>query len=86
MKFCSGISKFQNKLKSARFFVMAFMNEIYHFKKIFRDIEKATKKCVHLNGTIEYIYIYTYIYNGILVVGEFDSLIVSPELCGIKLW
>ena len=37
---------------------MGFMNEIYHFNKIFRDIEKATKKCVHLNGAIEYIYIY----------------------------
>ena len=37
---------------------MAFMNEIYHIKKIFRDIEKPTKKCVHLNGAIEYIYIY----------------------------
>ena len=34
------------------------MNEMYHFKKIFRDIEKATKKGVHLNGAIEYIYIY----------------------------
>ena len=33
---------------------MAFLNEIHHFKKIFRDIEKATKKCVHLNGTIEF--------------------------------
>ena len=32
---------------------MAFMNEIYHFNKIFRDIEKGTKKCVHLNGAIE---------------------------------
>ena len=33
---------------------MAFMNVIYHFKKIFRDIEKATKKSVHLNGAIEF--------------------------------
>ena len=33
---------------------MAFMNEIYKFKKIFRDIEKATKKWVHLNGANEY--------------------------------
>ena len=56
---------------------MVFMNEIYHFKKIFWDIEKATKKCVHLNGAIEFnktcltngiftkychIYIYIYIY------------------------
>ena len=30
------------------------MNEIYHFKKIFRDIEKATKKCVHLKVAIEF--------------------------------
>ena len=36
---------------------MAFMNEIYHFKKIFRNIEKATKKCGHLNGAIENIFI-----------------------------
>ena len=36
---------------------MAFINEIYRYKKIFRDIEKATKKCVHLKGAIEYIYI-----------------------------
>ena len=33
---------------------MAFMNEIYHFKNIFKDIEKATKKCVHLNGAIDF--------------------------------
>ena len=33
---------------------MAFMKEIYHFKKIFREIEKATKQCVYLNGAIEY--------------------------------
>ena len=33
---------------------MAFINEIYLYKKIFRDIEKATKKCVHLNGAIEF--------------------------------
>ena len=39
---------------------MAFINEIYLCKKIFRDIEKATKKCVHLNGAIEYIHIYQY--------------------------
>ena len=32
---------------------MAFMNEIYNFKNIFRDVEKATKKCVHLNSAIE---------------------------------
>ena len=37
---------------------MAFINEIYLYKKIFRDIEKATKKCVHLNRAIEYIYMY----------------------------
>ena len=37
---------------------MAFINEIYGYKKIFRDIEKATKKCVHLNGAIDYLYIY----------------------------
>ena len=30
------------------------MKEIYHFKKIFRDMEKATNKCVHLNGAIEF--------------------------------
>ena len=29
-------------------------------KIIFRDIEKATNKCVHLNGAIEYIYIYIF--------------------------
>ena len=39
---------------------MAFINEIYRYKKIFRDIEKASKKCVHLNGAIT-IYIYIYI-------------------------
>ena len=33
---------------------MAFINEIYHFKKILKDIEKATKKCVHVNGAIEF--------------------------------
>ena len=33
---------------------MTFMQEIYQFKKIFRDIEKATKKCVVLNGANEY--------------------------------
>ena len=32
---------------------MDFMNEIYHFKKRIRHIEKATKKCVRLNGAIE---------------------------------
>ena len=32
---------------------MAFINEIYHLKK-FRDIENAIKKCVHLNGAIEF--------------------------------
>ena len=39
---------------------MAFINEIYLYKKIFRDIEKATKKCVHLNlnGAIEVILYY----------------------------
>ena len=40
---------------------MAFINEIYRYKKIFRDIEKATKKCIQLNGATEYIYIYIYI-------------------------
>ena len=30
------------------------MTEIYHFKKIFKYIEKATKKCIHSNVTIEY--------------------------------
>ena len=33
---------------------MAFINEIYHFKKIFRNIEKNIKKCVHLNSAIEF--------------------------------
>ena len=33
---------------------MAFMNEIYRVKKIFRDIEKATKNCVHMNGAMEF--------------------------------
>ena len=33
---------------------MAFINETYLWKKIFRDIEKATKKCFHLNGAIEF--------------------------------
>ena len=33
---------------------MAFMNEIYHFKNIFKDIEKYTKKGVHLNGAIDF--------------------------------
>ena len=42
---------------------MAFINEIYHFKKIFRDIEKAIKNCVLLNGAIEFNK--TYLTNGI---------------------
>ena len=33
---------------------MAIIYEIYHFNKIFRNIEKATKKFVHLNGAIEF--------------------------------
>ena len=33
---------------------MAFINEIYHFKKIFRNIEKPIKKCVHLNSATEF--------------------------------
>ena len=36
---------------------MSFINEIHLYKKIFKDIEKANKKCVHLNGAIEYIYV-----------------------------
>ena len=40
------------------FYIMAFVNEIYHFKKIFRDIEKATRKYVHLNGASEQYIIY----------------------------
>ena len=36
---------------------MTFTKKIYQFKKIFRDIEKATKKCVRLNGAMKYIYI-----------------------------
>ena len=50
------------------------MNEIYHFQKIFRDIEKATKKCVHLKGAIELLllllllnYSYCYYYNYLLL-------------------
>ena len=56
---------------------MAFMNEIYLYKKIFRDIVKATKNWVHLNGAIEFNktcltnlifpkYCHTYIYIYIL--------------------
>ena len=30
------------------------MQEIFYFKKIFRDIETSTTKCVHLNGGIEF--------------------------------
>lgn len=30
------------------------MHEIFQFKKIFTDIEKATEKCVHLYGAIEF--------------------------------
>ena len=41
---------------------MAFMNEIYHFKKIFKDIEKATKKCVHFNCAIEFNFIVLFSY------------------------
>ena len=37
---------------------MTFMKEMYKFKKIFRDMEKATKKCVLMNGESEYIYKY----------------------------
>lgn len=33
---------------------MTFMQEINQFKKIIRETEKCTKKCVRLNGTIEY--------------------------------
>ena len=61
---------------------MALMQEIYQSKKIFLDIEKPTKKCVHrLNGAIEfnktcltngifpkYCHIYIYFYCIIVVV------------------
>ena len=40
---------------------MAFINEIVHFNKIFRNIEKATKKCVHLNIYIIKNPVYIYI-------------------------
>ena len=33
---------------------MAFIYEIYRYKKIFRDTEKATKKFVHLNGAMKF--------------------------------
>ena len=33
---------------------MTFMHEIYQSKEIFRDIEKTTKQCIHLNGAIEH--------------------------------
>ena len=32
---------------------MAFINEIYLYKKIFRDIENAAIKCVPLNSAIK---------------------------------
>ena len=35
------------------FLIMAFMHEMYQFNKIVRNIDKSTKKCVHLNGAIE---------------------------------
>ena len=44
------------------------MNEIYHFKKIFRDIEKATKMCVHLNGAIKYL-LYNFV---VLFIAKID--------------
>ena len=33
---------------------MAFIYDIYRYKKIFRDTEKATKKFVHLNGAMKF--------------------------------
>ena len=55
---------------------MSFFQQVYEFRKLFRDIEKITIKCVHLKCGIEYnqtlnngifpkycnMYIYTYIY------------------------
>ena len=75
---------------------MAFINEIYLYKKIFRDIEKATIKCVHLNGAIEfnktcltngmfpkyYIYIYVCVCVCVCVcVRERESVSVCVSVC-----
>ena len=49
---CSGFINNNNNNISNN---MTFMQEIfYQFKKIFGDIEKATKKCVHFNAGIEF--------------------------------
>ena len=41
---------------------MSFIQNMYEYKKVFRDIEKLSKKCVHLKYDIEYIYIFNVIY------------------------
>ena len=33
---------------------MTLMKELYQFKKIFRDLEISTNKCVHLNVDLEF--------------------------------
>ena len=41
---------------------MTYMQEIFQFKKTFRDIEKFAKKGVHLNCVIEYFCMWWIIY------------------------
>ena len=62
---------------------MSFFQQVYEFKKLFRDIEKLTIKCVHLKCGIEYnqtclnngiflkychIYIHIYVYIYIYII------------------
>ena len=54
--FCN-VVYFVNRLLSIN---MSFFQQAYEFRKLFRDIEKLTMKCVHLKCGIEYIYIYAY--------------------------
>ena len=62
---------------------MSFFQQAYEFRKLFRDIEKLTIKCVHLKCGMEYIYtskgyiyIYIYIYNiDIYYLPNFASVI-----------
>ena len=42
---------------------MSFFQQVCEFRKLFRDIEKLTIKCVHLKCGVENIYIYIYIAN-----------------------
>ena len=43
---------------------MSFIQNIYEYKKVFRDIGKLSKKWVHLKCDID-IYIYIAVYNNV---------------------